>query len=363
MTVTAQDGTIVTIDAPITLPQGDTMPIVLAQSATFDTTGLHDAFPFPAYYDQEYSKRDLQNMLLEYDHPGALIIMFLAEEQKNILLGKVDSTMRAILPQGETPPENNVTIESIMNFIDSHINRFGCDTEPDLRVLKANAKTGLYKTKRITTPEGWTDFTIDMDKPVSGAEKGLWDLKLAQYIYGARVFEDYFPYSCATDPGNLNLWQNPLFLLAQYMDEQNYHIALRFFKAKESLVADAPLLSYDSMVEVLRQRIQAGKLKSIYGLTLGYSVKIVKGDAFFTDDTLIHQNPDVRFVLVPEWEILGFDEKSAGTAASVGLEEPTKDMILEPERFSRYGLSYEVRMDAATGSFILDYESMEYTLP
>ena len=362
MTVTTQDGNTIAVDAPIVLPDGDTLPIVLAQRATFDTTGLHDVYPFPDFFNQEYSQSSLRLMLEQYDHPDNVHIHFYAEEWENKLTGGVDSTTRGYLPQGETPPENDVTVEEIMAFIAENIKRFDCDAEPDLRVLKATAKTGQYAMKTYKTPEGWTEYTINENKPVKSASKGIWDLELAQYMYGARIFGYYLPYASCDYPENPNRWQSPVSFHAQYMDEKNFNIILSFLKETACLANDAPLLSYDSLVEALRNRMREGKLKSIYGLTLGYSVKIVKGDAFYTDDNINGWSTDVRFVLAPEWEILGFDEQDAATARSVGIEEPTKEMILEPERCSRYGLSYNVRMDAATGEFILDYEAMEYDL-
>ena len=363
MTTTTVDGEEITVDAPIFLPEGDTMPIILAQSATFDTTGLHDVFPFPDYYNQDYSKAQLQLMLSRDERQDATLCAIYSVEAKYKLTGRVDSTARANLPQGETPPENNVTVDDIMAFIMEIIQRFDCDTTPDLRVLKATAQTGLYSMKSYKTPEGWTEFTINEKKPVKSASMGIWDLDVAQYMHGIQVFGDYRPYASYLCPSNPNPWQWPVLFHVQYMDENNFNILFTFLKENQLLADDAPLLSYDSLVETIKSRIEEGKLKSIYGLTLGYAVRIVKGEPFYLDDAMLNQNPDVRFVLVPEWEILGFDEQDAATAASLGLKEPTENMILDPETYSRYGLSYTIRMDAATGAFILDYEAMEYSLP
>jgi hypothetical protein len=47
-------------------------------------------------------------------------------------------------------------------------------------------------------------------------------------------------------------------------------------------------------------------------------------------------NPDTRFVLVPEWQILGFDEKNAADAAFVGVNGANHaNIVLDPKRTSR----------------------------
>ena len=87
MTVTTQDGNTIAVDAPIVLPGGDALPIVLVQRAVFDTTGLHDVYPFPDFFSQEYSQSSLRLMLERYDRLDAVFIQFYAEERKNKLTG------------------------------------------------------------------------------------------------------------------------------------------------------------------------------------------------------------------------------------------------------------------------------------
>ena|GEM_PF-3589517 len=361
MTVTTTAGDVIEVDAPILLPETDTLPVVVVQRATFDTTNLHDVFPFPDFYNREYSKGMLQSMLKD-DRPGNNLLVAYAEEKRGRLSGRVDSTCRGYLPPGETPPGNDVTVEEIMAFITDTVRRFNCDTEPDIRVVKAHALTGLYHTKRIKTPEGWTEYTIDETKPVKNAGKGAWELELAQYMYGVRIFDDYLPYSSYLCPNNPNDWNSPVWLPAKYLDDKTFNILLCLVKEKDILIEDAPLLSYESLVQTLQNRMKEGKLHSIYQLTLGYTIKIVKGDSPYLDDARQSHNMDARFVLTPGWEIIGFDEKNGADAKSVGLEAPTKEMVLEPERYSRYGLTYNVRMDADTGRFLLDWDALEYDL-
>ena len=358
MTVTTDAGDTVTVDAPITLPEGNTLPVIVVKRATFDNTDLRTVYPLPSFLDRIAIAATVWN-----DGPGAMYLDLYQEQKNNRINGKVDSTGRASLPQGATPPENDVTVADVMTFIQDNIKRFHCDAEPDLRVVKATAQSGLYQMKRVKTPEGWTEYAINEKKPVTKASKGIWHLTLAQYFYGAQVFEHYLSYGSYLEnrPVNPNEWYSPFHFYVDYMDTENFNITLAPAKPIGLFLEETALLSYGDMVNRLAERIRAGKLKSVYALTLGYSVRIAKGDAFWLESPAKAPS-DTRFVLVPEWKILGFDEKNAADAKSVGLTEPTRDMVLEPDTYSRYSLTYELRMDASTGQFVLDYAAQEFDL-
>ena len=166
MSVTTKDGKTIEVDAPIVLPEGDTLPIVLVQSATFDLTDLHTVYPLPKHITGTGREASLSD-----DRPGAMALPLNLEEKPDILAGKWGATTRASLPQGETPPENNVTVDEIMAFIYENIERFDCDTAPDIRVLNATAKSGLYRIKAVKGENRWPDYIIDETKPVKSASK------------------------------------------------------------------------------------------------------------------------------------------------------------------------------------------------
>lgn len=361
MTVTNDAGEIIEVDAPILLPEGETLPLVLVRRATFNTLDLFDVYPLPTGRDRyfygasDHSRREVCDSLSIYQ-----------EEKENKIYGKTDYTHRYALPAGSMPPENDTTVEEIMVFIYENIERFHCDASLDIRVEEAVAMSGLCEMKRVKATDGngvsWTEFAANPDKPTKKGTTGIWSLKLAQYMHGAQIMETYQPYGSYQPPNNPNYWYNPLHLFADWLDEQNRNIGIMAVKEIAILDEDTGLLSYDNLVTCLENRIKAGKLKSIYTLRLGYSVRIVKGDAYWTDERMSDFCMDTRFALVPEWQILGFDEKDAATAKSVGYEQPSKEAILDPANHSRYGIRYEVRMDASTGEFILDYESQEFNL-
>jgi len=347
-------------DVPITLPDEDTLPVIVTQMATFNTADIRKTYPLrtglPSYVVEASTA---------YDYNGSYILCFDQEEAEGRLEGKTDYSTRTPLPEGSTPQENDVTVDEIMDFIRQNIRLFQCDMEPDLRVLNATAMSGLCRMKKVKASDGsgcfWTEYAADETRPVSGAEKGSWELQVAQYLHGAQIFGPYFPYSQYQSPAKTNEWYTRYDIFAHYMDEKNFNIIVCLAKEIGTVQRNATLLPFDEVVERIRRRIDEGALKSIYGLTLGYSVRIVKGDVFWNDQ--YDFDPECRFVLVPEWRILGYDVKDYNNTTYIGHAQPSREAVLDPEYYSAYGLIFELRLNAATGEPILDYEAMEYALP
>ncbi len=360
MEVVTDAGETVTVDAPIALPEGEVMPVAVVKRATFNTLGLRERYPLPKGRDRYFygaSEGD------EAEVCGSLSLY--QEEKQWKISGKVDYSKRYALPEGSRPPENETSVDEIMDFLFENIQRYHCDAALDIRLERAVAMSGLCQMKRQKVTDGsgvsWTEFVANPDKPLKSGSKGSWSLRLGQYMYGARILDTYQPYGAYNPPQNPNWWHSPIFLYAEYLDGKNHDLGIWAVKEVQILREDASLLPYEDVVERLAKRIREGKLKSIYGLNLAYSLRIVKGDSFLAENGFDF-NLHTRFVLVPEWQILGFDEKDAATAKSVGYDQPSREAILDPKNHSRYEIVYELRMDAATGEFILDDESMEYEL-
>lgn len=350
MEVVTDAGETVTLDAPISLPEGEVMPVAVVKRATFNTLRLREVYP---QADDCGVRGDCEHLVLY------------RQENQNKLHGKTDQSKRYALPDGSIPPENETSVDDIMAFLFESIQRFPCDAELDIRLERAVAMSGLCQMKRQKVTDGsgvsWTEFVANPEKPLKSGSKGIWSLRLAQYMYGARILDTYQPYGAHNPPQNPNWWHSPIFLYAEYLDVKNHDMGIWAVKEVQILREDASLLPYEEVVERLAKRIREGKLKSIYRLNLAYSLRIVKGDPFLAENGFDF-NLHTRFVLAPEWQILGFDEKDAATAKSVGYDQPSREAILDPKNHSRYEIVYELRMDAATGEFILEYESMEYEL-
>lgn len=69
MSVTTDEGKTIAVDAPIVLPEGDVLPVVLVKRATFDLANLHQVFPLPEYLDGYAYEAPVSD-----DHPGAFAL-------------------------------------------------------------------------------------------------------------------------------------------------------------------------------------------------------------------------------------------------------------------------------------------------
>ncbi len=347
-----------TYDVPVTLPDEDTLPVIVTQMATFNSTDAHTVYPL-----RKGLPKYVREASLAWDYDGSPFLDFSQEASDGRLEGKADAADRAALPEGSAPPENDATVDDVMNLIQTNLLRFDCDVQPDLRVLRATAMSGLYRMKKVKASDGtatWTEYAVDDTKPVKNAGKGSWELAIAQYLHGAQIFAHYDPYGRYNPPAEAGEWYSHYDIYAHYMDVENFNIHLGLAKETGVVKENADLLPFDRIVESIRQRIDEGKLKSIYGLTLGYSVKIAKGDAFWAEKMDFNNN--CRFVLVPEWRILGYDLKDYSNTNVIGYSQPDREAILDPGHASPYGLNYELRLDAATGEPVLDYAAMKYDL-
>lgn len=203
MQVVTDAGETVTVDAPILLPEGETIPLVLVRRATFHTLNRHEVFPLPTGRDRYFYGGS------EYDvREGCDHLSIYQEEAENKIRGKTDHTCRYALPKGSTPPKNVMTVEGIMGFIYENIERFQCDASPDIRVEEAVAMSGLCEMKRVKVTDGngvsWTEFAANPDRPTKKGTKGSWSLRLAQYMHGTMIIETYLPYGSYLPPNNPN---------------------------------------------------------------------------------------------------------------------------------------------------------------
>lgn len=357
MTVTTDAGETVTVDAPVILPDGDSMPIVLCQRMTFNMADVLELYPVAKNSTTYQTFVDPHWMF-----NGSPLLNVVQENQKNALFGKTDAYKHFILPQGASLPENDFTVEQAMAILYRCIEQLGGDASVDLRPV-AHPMGGLYHMKRAKVTDGngvsWTEIVPDEKKPVEGRGKGLWQIQLNQYAQNARIFSSYLP-DGMFQPTDWARWSFPIQTELLMMDDENFRIFLTCLKEKENLVADAPLLSFSEMERTIRERFASGKLKSVYQLELGYSVQIVAAD--LTKESEESWLPSTRYVLVPEWQILGFDEKDARTAQSVGLKQPSREMILDPLRNGGVAGRFELRLNAETGKPILASAAMSFDL-
>ena len=337
MTVTTDAGNTITVDAPVILPNADTIPTLLAKRATFNTANLEEHYPLekglPAYVRQASSA---------YDYDGSPSIGYCTGKASD-LDGKTDYSMRAVLAPSETPPENDLTLEQVRQLVYDSIAEFDGDTTADLRVYRVNAMSGLYRIKMVTFEDKEAGVRyrmpeIDPSKPIKGASKGMWNVRLTQYFHGIPVFPS--DYNITED--KFDGWPYPIIAQVRIMDESAMDVLLSYCAEESVLLPDTALASFDKVQESIRARLQSGQLKSVYQVSLGYAVTLVKGDSFLIKPENDY-NMDARFVLIPVWQVCGYDLKDRSHRYFQGFTEPDELTVMQS-----LDSDFELWLDATT---------------
>lgn len=345
MTVTTDAGEALTVDAPVILPDADALPILQAKYMLMDTSDLREKYPIEKGTPSYVREADAA-----YNFVGSPLISYYVGSA-DALDGKTDYSTRAVLARGETPPENDMTLDQVLAIVYDRIAEFGGDPSVDLRVYRANAMSGLYRMKMVKVEDAESGVSykmpaIDPEKPIKKQSKGIWDVRLTQYFHDVPVFPTIY------DPGNeasLN-WPYPVMGYVCVLDESAMSMLFSCCVETGVLVDDAPLAPFAEVERAIAERMQAGQLKSVYRVSLGYAVKIAKGDSFFGGKDS-YFNTDARFVLTPVWQICGYDLKDRDHRYFQGFTEPSEQEVMQ----SLDG-DFELWIDATTAQSVMSYE-------
>ena len=330
MIVTTDAGNTVTVDAPIILPDTDTLPVLLCESW---------------HFDMERQAQEGQK-----------------ESQSNLLFGKTDSTDRYVLPMGSTPPENDMTLEQVMAFIMRYNQQWDGDPNVDLRLTCAAAMSGLCGMSSRKVTDGGASFGMivaDPDKPIKGKEKGCWYIEPEQYLHGVRVIDEKNQHQYAAS----DAWQaDPTYSFGTIMDDENYTLVLRYLQEKQTLADDYRLADWSTLESAIRDLIAQDKLKSVYQVELVYIVKTLPTvtekwkTGELTDDDFIN----MTYVLVPAWEIKGRRLGRDNAGYFMSSDEPSRETVLMDGLGSDYiPERYTLRLQADTAA-VLETKDLIY---
>lgn len=341
---------------PAFLPDTVALPVLLCQSQTFDMGKVYDVYPLEhgsVTYETYYGGS------IAFD--GAVWLDCVQEARGYLLRGKTDCTARSPLAVGESPALNDWTVDDALEFIRQNVVLFGGDADADLRINRAIAMSGLCYTKSGVITAGGASCRVimaDPDNPVSGGEKGLWLIELAQYLHGARVFprgpvENY--------PPDRVDFPNPVSNTSRIMDEENFQICFQCLREEETLTADAVLLPWDTIETAVRELIENDELKCVTRIELGYTVTMVAEDWQYMETFTPRDDAQIRYVLVPEWTVMGY-VRTQDNAGDFIQTELTRDEVLQ-NNFGYNSLPDDDRLclNAATGQK-LTYADLFYAL-
>ena len=330
--VAGADGETVEIFAPVVLPQGDAMPVLRCRVATFDASNMTDVYPRdpnePAYMriaGTYWNVKDtpLLCVVRNWDHGDG-------------------STVHKRLTQGNWPPLVDVTTEQAKEIMLEEAARFGCEIVPELALERAVPYSGLHAAKPGTF--------FEAGDAVAGGERGLWDIRFAQVIRGARVLSGsiYYPTGEIVD-GQMEWWGYVTTADIDVSAQDAYAMTLCVLVEEDELAEDCALLPFDELIGKIEARIGAGQLRSVYTLTLGYYPFYEQGKE--RNDWIVDENGNAvqdphstaTYVLLPVWRVQGYDVKDAHHA---GGQTPDREEVLchdpgDPE--------FELLLDARTG--------------
>lgn len=346
-----------TYEAPVILPEADEISLLLCKHQTYDTSHLREKYPYTSKPDRYEREADAM-----YNYDGAPNISYDVGSRIE-RYGRTDTSARYVLPLGATPPEVELTPDDAGKIVRDRMVEFGGDPSIDLRVWCAVAMSGRCYVKwvRYESPDGKVGFRMpvaDPDNPVKNGSVGAWNIQLAQYMNGAPIFPySYFPTAesyrggAGSEPGMFYETfdiSSSIYIL----NENQMAMGASAVVATDTLISDCSLASFETVVSNIQQRIDEGQLQSVYSLTLGYMAVPVKGENF--DYYSERPNTDARFVLVPTWNVVGYDLKDRSSREGYGYSVPDREAVLQAGPAS--SSYYEVRFDAQTGKALTYYQ-------
>ena len=345
-------------DAPVVLPEAEEIPLLVCQYQTFDTTNLREKY----LYEKERESFARQADAF-YNYEGSPMVSydmgsFYARH------GRTDVSARYALPMGETPPEIDLTPDDLAQFVLDRMVEFGGDSATDLRVWRSVAWSGKCYVKMVkyTSPDGKVIFRMpaaDPKKPVKNGSKGAWDVQFAQYVHGAPIFPyTYWPTAESRRGGagtELGMYYVMIAFSSSiyFVDENLMGMGAAAANVTDTLLFDTPLASFQTIMDAIQKRIDEEQLQSVFRITLGYTPVPVKGEPF---SPVFNERPnaDARYVLVPTWNVEGYDLKDRSSREGYGYTAPSRE---EAYQAASVDSSYfELRFDAQTGELLKYYE-------
>lgn len=344
--VTTQEGETVRVDAAIDLPEGGALPILRAEPLRFDAANMTDHYPLPAGLSSTQRKAQTH---WNYDGSPVLSIWAIPKDgNRSRIEDRIG--MDSFDLEGGQPAENGMPPERPLAILRENLLRFSPSGDADIRVIARRATSGQYGLKDEYTPDNGSDWysepskdALDPSKPIKGYSKGFWKIRIAQYLEGAEVFQGrYNPWPGFEQETGV-LWPDPARGDAQVLEEDDFYGYLELLSPTESLTGDTPLVPFETVRQAIAERIQAGDLRSVYRLSLGYTVCYEQAleDVRGRDP----RDPGFSYVLVPTWRVIGYDRKDAERRETHGGSEPSMEELIQ----TAYTGAFELRLDARTG--------------
>ncbi len=239
----------------------------------------------------------------------------------------------------------------------------------DVRVLRQFGSSRAYAGAFADHFEGErraSYLVLDKTRPIAGMG-GMWLTEFEQWIEGAPVFAAYYTptidwneritkgLSDRTGSARFLHWPEQYIRMWTLSENDLKVCVYMLFEPVETLARDVELAGLDEVVQSVQARIDAGDLRSVTALRLGYTNLVTtKSDGPGPESGRDH-------VLFPAWQVLGYDRKDADSQdmmnfrAITGREVPREGEVLTSDTGAAFVRGLELRIDATSGQVLEDY--------
>lgn len=348
MTVEGPGGP-VSVDVPVILPEGETIPIVKAHPRHFDVHAVHAAYPGTAPDESSY----WYPHYLE-DRTAPLFVYpvdILSERFVPDRYGGNASAMRVYRLDGQ-PDNNDLPREAPESFLRKVLALAGA-TDVDVRISGQMAVSRPYqkKTARTKDDEAPVLVTADLSKPIASTDRGYWTAGFSQYLDGVRVFAEGYQAVAPTKYGAAPSSPYGASIQVEMVSEEDYYLYMGLLETDEVLMASPDLASFDSVQEAITKRIRSGQLLDVREIELGYMLYWETSAEGRTEE---EWQPGMgRYVLSPAWRITGYDVKDRGSFKFYRQgNDPKKPDDTDYAYAATLFGAYQERVDARSGEYI-----------
>ncbi len=324
------------IDAPVIIPQGDTMPVPRLKWLPIDQEVLRFAMAELAGAQTTLS--------IGADGSGIGFTAYAMSGEKPYFDSVSGKTPTDIIITDNSEPENNpFTSKQAYDLMTGLLEKL--DVDPGQISLYAQAGTSArYKVGNVDERRSDRYAHFYTDQPVEGHEQGFHILVASQTLDGIPVFPNGYHW------GGPNFEMNTR-LRMQILNQKEVSAEGRLIRAEGVKIRDIPLANIGRVFDTLRGLIEKGRLRQVDRIQLGYELFYEQHVKSGSDEM------EAALIAVPVWQVLG---RLYGDAA----EGDSYYQMIARDRYetSAYtDASFELRINAQTGEYIDPYSQNSRT--
>lgn len=184
---------------------------------------------------------------------------------------------------------------------------------------------------------------------------GMWQTQFEQWIEGAPLFAAFYRptkewkmgWADAEGTRRYLFWPYQQIRLNMRAEDDLTASVYMLFEVERRLSADTELAPFEAVLRTVQSRIDEGRLRSVHALRLGYTNLVAAGTDRPAD------NAQRVHVLVPAWQVLGYDTKDSLESVLELYTAPSGEALFVQGHTE--GCLAELRIDARNARVLEDY--------